>query len=118
MSDLFFALSRQGRGMADKNRRIPVNRAALPRTGKICPLPASEKKPGRVSGGVSPMRPQGSQVTNPPLLPGGCYNFVETYKIMQKIIFKIRNNMYFWKVTGRNVPRTGRYDVDKNEIFC
>ena len=94
MSDLFFALSRQGCGMADKNRRIPVNRAALPRTGKICPLPASEKKPGRVSGGVSPMRPQGPQVTNSPLLPGGCYNFVETYKKMRKIILKIRNNTY------------------------
>lgn len=37
MSDLFFALSRQGRGMADKNRRIPVNRAALPMDGKNLP---------------------------------------------------------------------------------
>lgn len=37
MSDLFFALSRQGRGMADKNRRIPVNRAALPTDGKNLP---------------------------------------------------------------------------------
>ena len=40
MSDLFFALSRQGRGMADKNRRIPVNRAALPMDGKNLPRAA------------------------------------------------------------------------------
>ena len=48
MSDLFFALSRQGRGMADKNRRIPVNRAALPMDGKNLPRARLWDKPKTV----------------------------------------------------------------------
>ena len=48
MSDLFFALSRQGCGMADKNRRIPVNRAALPMDGKNLPRARLWDKPKTV----------------------------------------------------------------------
>lgn len=62
MSDLFFALSRQGRGMADKNRRIPVNRAALPTDGKNLPRERLRNNAAGAGGVALGMRAKGPEV--------------------------------------------------------
>ena len=62
MSDLFFALSRQGRGMADKNRRIPVNRAALPMDGKNLPRTRLRNNAAGAGGVAFGMRAKGPEV--------------------------------------------------------
>ena len=62
MSDLFFALSRQGRGMADKNRRIPVNRAALPTDGKNLPRARLRNNAAGAGGVAFGMRAKGPEV--------------------------------------------------------
>jgi hypothetical protein len=68
MSDLFFALSRQGRGMADKNRRIPVNRAALPMDGKNLPRARLWVNAAGAGGVALGMRAKGPKSPNPPRL--------------------------------------------------
>ena len=62
MSDLFLALSRQGRGMADKNRRIPVNRAALPMDGKNLPRTRLWDNAAGAGGVAFGMRAKGPEV--------------------------------------------------------
>ena len=62
MSDLFFALSRQGCGMADKNRRIPVNRAALPTDGKNLPCARLWNNAAGAGGVALGMRAKGPEV--------------------------------------------------------
>lgn len=62
MSDLFFALSRQGCGMADKNRRIPVNRAAFPMDGKNLPRARLWVNAAGAGGVAFGMRAKGPEV--------------------------------------------------------